>query len=226
MEHLLRIHSVRLVRRNPGLRRPLRQGSEQSSRSGSCPPRGRPLLSSSHLAYRSGALCFADRLCMVDHDAADRVVGGSGSRFLPGDRQRAGAEYWPRTRAQEGTLRPLDGQDRSRRGWLWALLHRAQQGPSSRRSDSRRPRHFSHGREHLQIFAPRNSGRSEEHTSELQSLMRISYAVFCLKKKNNIKLIRKIKTAINSYTKNLEDANKRNIAIINNIRYTTRITQI
>src|SRR3546814_10343813 len=28
-------------------------------------------------------------------------------------------------------------------------------------------------------------GRSEEHTSELQSLMRISYAVFCLKKKQN-----------------------------------------
>src|SRR3546814_7719233 len=28
--------------------------------------------------------------------------------------------------------------------------------------------------------------RSEEHTSELQSLMRISYAVFCLKKKTNI----------------------------------------
>src|SRR3546814_9100820 len=30
-------------------------------------------------------------------------------------------------------------------------------------------------------------GRSEEHTSELQSLMRISYAVFCLKKKNTHK---------------------------------------
>src|SRR3546814_8260373 len=30
--------------------------------------------------------------------------------------------------------------------------------------------------------------RSEEHTSELQSLMRISYAVFCLKKKNNISI--------------------------------------
>src|SRR3546814_10675546 len=30
----------------------------------------------------------------------------------------------------------------------------------------------------------RYGGRSEEHTSELQSLMRISYAVFCLKKKN------------------------------------------
>src|SRR3546814_8234918 len=31
--------------------------------------------------------------------------------------------------------------------------------------------------------------RSEEHTSELQSLMRNSYAVFCLKKKNNTKRI-------------------------------------
>src|SRR3546814_8600090 len=32
--------------------------------------------------------------------------------------------------------------------------------------------------------AGRDGARSEEHTSELQSLMRISYAVFCLKKKN------------------------------------------
>src|SRR3546814_4173600 len=31
-------------------------------------------------------------------------------------------------------------------------------------------------------------GRSEEHTSELQSLMRISYAVFCLKKNNTHKI--------------------------------------
>src|SRR3546814_6077360 len=33
--------------------------------------------------------------------------------------------------------------------------------------------------------------RSEEHTSELQSLMRISYAVFCLKKHNNTNTIQK-----------------------------------
>src|SRR3546814_10352358 len=32
-------------------------------------------------------------------------------------------------------------------------------------------------------------GRSEEHTSELQSLMRISYAVFCLKKQNTTQKI-------------------------------------
>src|SRR3546814_8726425 len=48
--------------------------------------------------------------------------------------------------------------------------------------------------------------RSEEHTSELQSLMRISYAVFCLKKKkqpnsqqnNKIPTIRDTKTTTNS----------------------------
>src|SRR3546814_7004683 len=33
------------------------------------------------------------------------------------------------------------------------------------------------------LLLPRSENRSEEHTSELQSLMRISYAVFCLKKK-------------------------------------------
>src|SRR3546814_8856787 len=42
----------------------------------------------------------------------------------------------------------------------------------------------------LNFFAPLKLARgfrSEEHTSELQSLMRISYAVFCLKKKKNTK---------------------------------------
>src|SRR3546814_4066848 len=38
---------------------------------------------------------------------------------------------------------------------------------------------------YLRPDMPFNDRRSEEHTSELQSLMRISYAVFCLKKKNN-----------------------------------------
>src|SRR3546814_2548006 len=50
----------------------------------------------------------------------------------------------------------------------------------------------------VELFAEnlgRSRGRSEEHTSELQSLMRISYAVFCLKKKitpnhNTIILVR------------------------------------
>src|SRR3546814_2599343 len=38
-------------------------------------------------------------------------------------------------------------------------------------------------RELVDELAPLRENRSEEHTSELQSLMRISYAVFCLKKK-------------------------------------------
>src|SRR3546814_5695532 len=40
------------------------------------------------------------------------------------------------------------------------------------------PTHLAQGSEDLERL------RSEEHTSELQSLMRISYAVFCLKKQN------------------------------------------
>src|SRR3546814_1191438 len=43
-------------------------------------------------------------------------------------------------------------------------------------------------------------GRSEEHTSKLQSLMRISYAVFCLKKKNNNNRIKHIKPESNTTT--------------------------
>src|SRR3546814_6331591 len=40
-------------------------------------------------------------------------------------------------------------------------------------------------RAHLALAAA-GSARSEEHTSELQSIMRISYAVFCLKKKKKV----------------------------------------
>src|SRR3546814_4446347 len=39
------------------------------------------------------------------------------------------------------------------------------------------------------------SDRSEEHTSELQSLMRISYAVFCLKKKNTLSYTKQLTTS-------------------------------
>src|SRR3546814_5988759 len=48
-------------------------------------------------------------------------------------------------------------------------------GDADRPQEDRDPRLYPGG--------PRGSYRSEEHTSELQSLMRISYAVFCLKKK-------------------------------------------
>src|SRR3546814_5749254 len=59
-------------------------------------------------------------------------------------------------------------------------------------------------------------GRSEEHTSELQSLMRISYAVFCLKKKKNTIDNREIKSthSINDY-KNIKHRHHKTAHITN-----------
>src|SRR3546814_3126755 len=58
-----------------------------------------------------------------------------------------------------------------------------------RHADARDPAAVREGQGTRHRLLPRlcrvdRGGRSEEHTSELQSLMRISYAVFCLKKKN------------------------------------------
>src|SRR3546814_3698380 len=61
---------------------------------------------------------------------------------------------------------------RCRRAVMSGARTRGRGGPTRRGSQSRRPR----------------SPRSEEHTSELQSLMRISYAVFCLKKQKKLKM--------------------------------------
>src|SRR3546814_9739178 len=47
---------------------------------------------------------------------------------------------------------------------------------------------------HPELVAGRGAQRSEEHTSELQSLMRISYAVFCLKKKKETQHTQTYKT--------------------------------
>src|SRR3546814_7528580 len=55
-----------------------------------------------------------------------------------------------------------------------------------RSGDERRRQRQRHGDE-MRIALPQTHLRSEEHTSELQSLMRISYAVFCLKKKKKPK---------------------------------------
>src|SRR3546814_7550420 len=53
------------------------------------------------------------------------------------------------------------------------------------------------GKHHAGNLAP--AVRSEEHTSELQSLMRISYAVFCLKKKNAHIIKANLRGQIESY---------------------------
>src|SRR3546814_8868653 len=72
-------------------------------------------------------------------------------------------------------LHPLAGRLRGRRG----------NGGQDRCRDQQPSEHLLH-LAILQLMS-RLLERSEEHTSELQSLMRISYAVFCLKKKNKQK---------------------------------------
>src|SRR3546814_10245816 len=60
-------------------------------------------------------------------------------------------------------------------------LHRLFERKAARRGE----RHGAEAELLKVVFPNDREARSEEHTSELQSLMRISYAVFCLKKKNN-----------------------------------------
>src|SRR3546814_5702106 len=56
----------------------------------------------------------------------------------------------------------------------------------AKRAARRRDRRSAEGGIRQHPLRHKTVARSEEHTSELQSLMRISYAVFCLKKKTNI----------------------------------------
>src|SRR3546814_18297499 len=70
------------------------------------------------------------------------------------------------------------------------------------RSNPQTCRNFSRGPHYWPSEATSSGGggRSEEHTSELQSLMRISYAVFCLKKKKK-KNREKTQTLLSKITK-------------------------
>src|SRR3546814_7265211 len=66
----------------------------------------------------------------------------------------------------------------------YTTLFRSASAPARRRGAAKAGNRASRS-----TSAARKTRRSEEHTSELQSLMRISYAVFCLKKKNKKKEI-------------------------------------
>src|SRR3546814_3250309 len=84
-------------------------------------------------------------------------------------------------RSQESSRRswaPCPAPARSRTRPCWCAAPPA----VTLRQSAMRRRLLGHGQ------AMQKSERSEEHTSELQSLMRISYAGFCLKKKNKHKM--------------------------------------
>src|SRR3546814_8883897 len=71
---------------------------------------------------------------------------------------------------------------------------RAEPGAWRAHRRQNRDRLSRNARRRAGTVAPCCRKRSEEHTSELQSLMRISYAVFCLKKKKHRKQRRKLNT--------------------------------
>src|SRR3546814_7161708 len=83
-------------------------------------------------------------------------------RSLPGKRGKAPLEMIV------SAIGRHDDGDAWRHGRPFSMIH----GPKTSASSGDVQKHSTASR-----------GRSEEHTSELQSLMRISYAVFCLKKK-------------------------------------------
>src|SRR3546814_3637024 len=63
---------------------------------------------------------------------------------------------------------------------IWQRIQRPGVMPGRQ---ARQPLRLGQGDLGIGVFDQERQARSEEHTSELQSLMRISYAVFCLKKK-------------------------------------------
>src|SRR3546814_10307867 len=79
---------------------------------------------------------------------------------------------WKKQERDEPTSADSDGEERSARFFArsFVVFNQSQVDGSPERT--------------LASARPIGETRSEEHTSELQSLMRISYAVFCLKKKN------------------------------------------
>src|SRR3546814_6016870 len=85
--------------------------------------------------------------------------------------------YWARTTTDGGTTSGYSEIGSARRA----------SRPETKMSIDRTPAKIGRSMKNLERFMSRSRGeggdRSEEHTSELQSLMRISYAVFCLKKK-------------------------------------------
>src|SRR3546814_3303812 len=96
----------------------------------------------------------------------------------------------------------VDHRSHQRRGIEQeATVHMGPSATAMERRAERQAMREGRAYEPVTMVGQHNAGvRSEEHTSELQSLMRISYAVFCLKKKKkkNIKSIRHRKRKIES----------------------------
>src|SRR3546814_4882020 len=108
----------------------------------------------------------------MDHRALSR---------RPQQRDRRAAEQEGAGQRPGDDLVPFGQRHRLDRLWLVGEADEVDQRVETR--TARRDR--VEGSRDLRLVRRVARNRSEEHTSELQSLMRISYAVFCLKKKTN-----------------------------------------
>src|SRR3546814_965824 len=108
--------------------------------------------------------------------SSDRRRRGGGGRPCPRQRRRRGLSAGRTGRGERGRfLLARAGLRRGRGGPLWAgVVADAAPRQCATLFENR-----------VMTSTPATISRSEEHTSELQSLMRISYAVFCLNKKKN-----------------------------------------
>src|SRR3546814_5040921 len=96
------------------------------------------------------------------------------------------------------------------RDQLIALFEQGEKPPEKLKIGTEHEKFVYARKDHHAPSYPEEGGirRSEEHTSELQSLMRISYAVFCLKKKNNL-----IITTKQKYITQIKKPNMTNMTI-------------
>src|SRR3546814_5667620 len=120
---------------------------------------------------RAFAWTYSAELRAGRRTRAASVVGADPERYRRFTGPAVEAAGIGSLRDTELSLKPVGAGSRRRAERLWAKRRRAGKA----------------------LSVLRLAKRSEEHTSELQSLMRISYAVFCLKKK-------KIKKAVYKYS--------------------------
>src|SRR3546814_10598376 len=117
-------------------------------------------------AYEMRISDWSSDVCSSDL-APERYPAAAALRLAPGSARTDGIGRRAGLRSGDG--RGAEGAGQRRRD---PHQHQGHDDPHSRRRDGR-------------PYRAGAAGRSEEHTSELQSLMRSSYAVFCLKKKKH-----------------------------------------
>src|SRR3546814_9213201 len=121
-------------------------------------------------------------------DAIEQILNGN--VYLPSDITRSQKPSSRHTQHNEQSIPPELLQALTRKQLL--VLERMTKGESNKQiaytleiAETTVKAHVSAILRKLNVHNRVQAIRSEEHTSELQSLMRISYAVFCLKKKKN-----------------------------------------